>query len=183
MHNSAIHDARANAVPSQIKYADERRARQARFEGHTIEAPPIAPVDKTLRGPPSAINPLPKPAAVVEAAPPPKKPWFWIEFEIEKELRVETIQRVVLARYPKVTRRDLLSARRTKDVVLPRHIAVYLTKMLTVKSLPQIGRAFGRDHTTVLFSINKIARLIEADDELADDIETMMDILKAKRAA
>lgn len=60
---------------------------------------------------------------------------------------------------------DVLSHRRTADVMRPRQIAMYLAKTLTLRSLPEIGRRFGgRDHTTVLHAVRKIEALIEAGD-------------------
>jgi len=62
---------------------------------------------------------------------------------------------------------DIVSARRTGDLVLPRHVAMYLAKQLTHRSLPEIGRMFGqRDHTTILYAVKKIGRKIQTDDVL-----------------
>ena len=67
-----------------------------------------------------------------------------------KRVKIEDIQRVVARQY-NVSRSDLLSSRRTANVVRPRQVAMYLAKTLTLRSLPEIGRRFGgRDHTTVL---------------------------------
>ena len=73
-------------------------------------------------------------------------------------LTVENIQKVV-ADYYKVKVSDLYGKRRLANVVLPRQVAMYLSKELTQKSLPDIGEAFGgRDHTTVLYAVKKIAQ-------------------------
>ena len=73
-----------------------------------------------------------------------------------KRVRIEDIQRVVARQY-NVSRADLLSSRRTANVVRPRQVAMYLAKILTLRSLPEIGRRFGgRDHTTVLHAVRKI---------------------------
>src|SRR5947208_9463121 len=74
-----------------------------------------------------------------------------------KRVKIEDIQRVVARQY-NVSRADLLSSRRTANVVRPRQVAMYLAKTLTLRSLPEIGRRFGgRDHTTVLHGVRKIA--------------------------
>ena len=84
---------------------------------------------------------------------------------------VRKIQNVVAANYC-VTRLDLVAARRTKEVVIPRQVAAYLAKVLTTYSLPEIGRRFGgRDHTTILHAVRKIERLIEIDPVLAERVE------------
>jgi chromosomal replication initiator protein len=73
-----------------------------------------------------------------------------------------------VARHYNVSRTDICSARRTANVVRPRQVAMYLAKTLTLRSLPEIGRRFGgRDHTTVLHAVRKIAALIPKDAELA----------------
>ena len=75
-----------------------------------------------------------------------------------KRVKIEDIQRVVARQY-NVSRSDLLSSRRTANVVRPRQVAMYLAKTLTLRSLPEIGRRFGgRDHTTVLHAVRKIER-------------------------
>jgi chromosomal replication initiator protein len=90
-----------------------------------------------------------------------------------KRVRIEEIQRIV-ARHYNVSRSDLLSSRRTANVVRPRQIAMYLAKTLTLRSLPEIGRRFGgRDHTTVLHAVRKIEALIGTDTGLAAEIEAL----------
>jgi len=90
-----------------------------------------------------------------------------------KRVRIEEIQRIV-ARHYNVSRSDLLSSRRTANVVRPRQIAMYLAKTLTLRSLPEIGRRFGgRDHTTVLHAVRKIESLIGTDNGLAAEIEQL----------
>jgi len=131
------------------------------------------------------ICPKPEPHATVYAEPKiqpvvPVRPRYRWTFEDESsweiaicgdeagpsnlpKIRVERIQQAV-AKHFGVERADILSARRTKDVTRPRQVAMYLSKRLTLKSLPEIGRRFGgRDHSTALHGIRKIERLIETD--------------------
>jgi chromosomal replication initiator protein len=90
-----------------------------------------------------------------------------------KRVRIEDIQRVVARQY-NVSRADLLSSRRTANVVRPRQVAMYLAKVLTLRSLPEIGRRFGgRDHTTVLHAVRKIEALAGNDAALAEEIESL----------
>ena len=89
------------------------------------------------------------------------------------QIRIEDIQRVVAVHY-QVSRSDLVSSRRTRAIVVPRQIAMYLAKILTPRSLPEIGRRFGnRDHTTVLHAVRKIEGLLGQDKSLARDIEAL----------
>ncbi len=90
-----------------------------------------------------------------------------------KRIKIEDIQRVVARQY-NVSRADLLSSRRTANVVRPRQVAMYLAKTLTLRSLPEIGRRFGgRDHTTVLHAVRKIEGLVSKDTTLSDEVELL----------
>ncbi len=90
-----------------------------------------------------------------------------------KRVKIEDIQRVVARQY-NVSRADLLSSRRTANVVRPRQVAMYLAKTLTLRSLPEIGRRFGgRDHTTVLHAVRKIENLVGNDTSLAEEVEVL----------
>jgi chromosomal replication initiator protein len=95
-----------------------------------------------------------------------------------KRVKIEDIQRTVARQY-NVSRADLLSSRRTANVVRPRQIAMYLAKTLTLRSLPEIGRRFGgRDHTTVLHAVRKIENLVDSDAALAEEIELLKRLLQ-----
>lgn len=90
-----------------------------------------------------------------------------------KRIKIEDIQRVVARQY-NVSRSDLLSSRRTANVVRPRQVAMYLAKTLTLRSLPEIGRRFGgRDHTTVLHAVRKIEALVAKDTTLSEEVESL----------
>ncbi|MDI7864756.1 chromosomal replication initiator protein DnaA [Rhizobiaceae bacterium n13] len=90
-----------------------------------------------------------------------------------KRVRIEDIQRIV-ARHYNVSRQELVSNRRTRVIVKPRQIAMYLSKTLTPRSFPEIGRRFGgRDHTTVLHAVRKIEELIAGDTKLSHEIELL----------
>lgn len=94
-----------------------------------------------------------------------------------KKVRIEDIQRLV-ANHFNVSKADILSSRRTATVVRPRQIAMYLSKSLTPRSLPEIGRRFGgRDHTTVLHAVRKIEELASNDAGLAGDIDLLKRML------
>ena len=74
---------------------------------------------------------------------------------------IRAIQMAVLAEYPKFTLTDLFARRRTLEVCYARQIGMYLSKVMTGQSLPEIGRRFGgRDHTTVLHAVRKFERLV-----------------------
>ena len=91
----------------------------------------------------------------------------------QKRVRIEDIQKVV-ARQFNVSKNDLLSNRRTRVIVRPRQIAMYLAKTMTPRSLPEIGRRFGgRDHTTVLHAVRKIEDMAARDQKMAHEIELL----------
>lgn len=95
-----------------------------------------------------------------------------------KRVKIEDIQKLVASRY-NVSRSDILSERRTAAVVKPRQIAMYLAKILTLRSLPEIGRRFGgRDHTTVLHAVRKIEKALHEDTALSDEVELLKRMLQ-----
>ncbi len=95
-----------------------------------------------------------------------------------RRVRIEEIQKVV-SRHFNVSKSDLLSSRRTRTIVRPRQIAMYLAKAMTPRSLPEIGRRFGgRDHTTVLHAVRKIEELIKADRSLGDEVELLRKMIE-----
>ena len=84
----------------------------------------------------------------------------------------------MVATHYNVGKVDLLSARRTAMVVRPRQVAMYLSKILTLRSLPEIGRRFGgRDHTTVLHAVRKIDGLVNKDSTLSEEIDMLKRML------
>jgi chromosomal replication initiator protein len=90
-----------------------------------------------------------------------------------KRVRIEDIQKIV-ARHFNVSKSELLSNRRTRAIVRPRQIAMYLAKVMTPRSYPEIGRRFGgRDHTTVLHAVRKIEEMTASDQKLAHEIELL----------
>ncbi|CUX25880.1 MULTISPECIES: chromosomal replication initiator protein DnaA [Agrobacterium] len=99
-----------------------------------------------------------------------------------KRVRIEDIQRIV-ARHYNVSRQELVSNRRTRVIVKPRQIAMYLAKMLTPRSFPEIGRRFGgRDHTTVLHAVRKIEELISGDTKLGHEVELLKRLINENNA-
>jgi chromosomal replication initiator protein len=74
---------------------------------------------------------------------------------------------------------EILGTKRSQNIVLPRQVAMYLSRELTSSSLPTIGRAFGgKDHTTVMHSIQKVQKLMETDKQLEDMVEEIARHLK-----
>lgn len=91
----------------------------------------------------------------------------------EKRVTVDDIQKATAA-YFDIAVDDILSKRRTKTVVRPRHIAMYLAKTMTTRSLPDIGRRFGgRDHSTVIHAVSKVTDALSTDAALAEDVDAI----------
>lgn len=84
-------------------------------------------------------------------------------------MTVKRIQ-VAVAEFYGLRALDLVSDRRTHNLVIPRHVAMYLSKMLTPRSLPEIGRRFNRDHTTVLSAVRNLEKRLPTDAKLAADV-------------
>ncbi len=79
-------------------------------------------------------------------------------------------------------RDDLLARCRTQDVAFPRQVAMYLARELTGASLPQIGRAFHRDHATVLHACRRVKDVLLRDATLADALTRLAERFRAARA-
>lgn len=90
----------------------------------------------------------------------------------DRKISVEEIQRRVAERYG-IRLADMLSHRRARVVARPRQIAMYLCKTLTQKSLPEIGRRFHRDHTTVMHAVKRVTELRSTDSVFDEDVEAL----------
>ena len=91
----------------------------------------------------------------------------------QRRISIDEIQTQVAEHY-RIRKAEMTSARRAREVARPRQVAMYLSKQLTPKSLPDIGRRFGgRDHTTVIHAVKQIERLRAADSELDADIRLL----------
>ena len=94
-----------------------------------------------------------------------------------RKVSIEDIQRKA-AEFYKLDLRDFVSKQRSRRVARPRQIAMYLSRKLTERSLPEIGRRFGgRDHTTVLHACKTIEALCEVDPVFKQEVEFLKDVL------
>jgi chromosomal replication initiator protein len=91
----------------------------------------------------------------------------------ENKVTIDLIQTLV-CKFFKISKNEMLSSRRSRYLVRPRQIAIYLTKILTSKSLPEIGREFSnRDHTTIIHSVKTIEKLKENNPEMIENINKL----------
>jgi len=91
----------------------------------------------------------------------------------ENKVTIDLIQSTV-CKFFKISKNEMLSSRRSRYLVRPRQTAIYLTKILTSKSLPEIGREFSnRDHTTIIHSVKTIEKLKEKDLEMTNNINNL----------
>ena len=91
----------------------------------------------------------------------------------ENKVTIDLIQTTV-CKFFKISKNEMLSSRRSRYLVRPRQTAIYLTKILTSKSLPEIGREFSnRDHTTIIHSVKTIERLKDKNPEMVDNINKL----------
>ena len=94
--------------------------------------------------------------------------------ENQKKITVDLIQRKV-AEYFEIRPSDMTAKRRTKNVVYPRHMAMFLSREMTSLSLPEIGEQFGgRDHTTVLHAYEKIKKDIKKDQKAKSLVDKLL---------
>ena len=97
----------------------------------------------------------------------------------ERRVTIEEIQKRV-AEHFNIRFADMHSARRSRAVARPRQVAMYLSKQLTSRSLPEIGRKFGgRDHTTVMHAVRKVEELRQSDASFDEDVELLRRMLEA----
>ena len=97
----------------------------------------------------------------------------------DRKITVEEIQRKVADHYH-IRLSDLIGPKRVRTFARPRQVAMYLSKQLTSRSLPEIGRRFGgRDHTTVMHGVRRIEELRQNDSQIADDLELLRRLLEA----
>lgn len=91
----------------------------------------------------------------------------------ENKVTIDLIQTIV-CKFFKISKNEMLSSRRSRYLVRPRQTAIYLTKILTSKSLPEIGREFSnRDHTTIIHSVKTIEKLKEKDPDMIANIDKL----------
>tara|TARA_B100000787_G_scaffold133239_1_gene102115 strand:- start:469 stop:1884 length:1416 start_codon:yes stop_codon:yes gene_type:complete len=91
----------------------------------------------------------------------------------ENKVTIDLIQSTV-CKFFKISKNEMLSSRRSRYLVRPRQTAIYLTKILTSKSLPEIGREFSnRDHTTIIHSVKTIEKLKQNDEEMTNNINNL----------
>lgn len=177
----------SQVTPFQAKLMQEARERRARMAAAAKPDTPIMCLSASERA-------LAFTAPIVELSEAPAKPvesvqewterqihlyrpWFSIVEEIDPPKTavpsIRVIQRLC-ADYYEVSVLDLLSIRRSAELVKARQVAMYLSKEFTSKSLPEIGRRFGgRDHTTVIHALRKIKEKESSDKEMADDLNAL----------
>ena len=91
----------------------------------------------------------------------------------QRRITIDDIQRKV-ADYYNLRLSDLLSARRSRQIARPRQVAMYLSKILTTRSLPEIGRKFGgRDHTTVIHAVKRVEGLRDSDTAIQEEVDLL----------
>lgn len=96
----------------------------------------------------------------------------------DRKLSIEEIQRKVAEHY-NIRLSDMIGPKRLRNIARPRQVAMYLSKQLTPRSLPEIGRRFGgRDHTTIMHGVRKIEELMTTDSQLADDLQLLRRLLQ-----
>ena len=97
----------------------------------------------------------------------------------QRKVNIEEIQKKVSQHF-NIKVSDMSSARRSRTVARPRQVAMYLSKNLTSRSLPEIGRRFGnRDHTTVIHAVRKVEELRDKDVSFDEDVQLLIRMLES----
>jgi len=156
-------------IRQQIK---ERRARL----GYNQPDTPVVPLYRVRPAfqVPDYISEIDEPDFIDGMLEPKKELIFKPRLVKRKHPRVDDIVEAVAFDF-KLTRNELLSRSRCREIIIPRHIVCYLARMMTPLSFPEIARKMdGRDHTTILHSWRKIRAEITEDEELRDRIADIM---------
>lgn len=175
-------------TPSQARFVMEHKARRQRFAAKAKPDTPIACPSASVRA--NTVNDVPPEPTPVLSYTEHIAEWinrqrerYNMEVAISSDAplpskpSVAQIQRAC-SLHLEVSLVDLNSARRTAFIVRARQIGMYLAKVLSSRSLPEIGRKFGnRDHTTVLHAVRKIGRAIENDPDMAEDVAKIKAII------
>jgi hypothetical protein len=176
----SLYNAYATATPSQKMAAAARHMRLAKInkaaaKAKVAELCPIEPEPVEVIEP---VDPIKEWVERQRAIPIKKKPWFFVEKDLGPVVhRPPAVDEIITAtaRHFKFSLTDLMACRRLASVVRARQVAMYLTKVLTTRSFPEIGRRFGgRDHTTVLHAVRKIERLRQIDTGLEMDLRAIV---------
>jgi chromosomal replication initiator protein len=97
----------------------------------------------------------------------------------DRKVTIEEIQKKCAEHY-NIRQAEMTSARRARAVARPRQVAMYLSKQLTTRSLPEIGRKFGnRDHTTVMHAVTRVNELMQVDGDFAEGVELLRRMLES----
>ncbi len=97
----------------------------------------------------------------------------------DRSVTIEEIQRKVSEHF-NIRLSDMIGPKRMRTIARPRQIAMYLSKELTSRSLPEIGRRFGgRDHTTIMHGVRKVEELRGSDPQIAEDLELLRRLLSS----
>lgn len=145
---------------------EQQRAYDAHLRFHASVA--MLALAKPPRVPPSV------PRDLICVRTPKGRDFLWIASPPEN--RTATIKRIqaVVAKSYNISVLDIVSQRRTKSVIMPRQIAMYLARTMTTRSFPEIGRQFGgRDHTTILSAFNKINGMISKETAFAVEVNLL----------
>lgn len=127
----------------------------------------------------------PKPVLIVDNSPEPiLVPVFYVQPRIvyfkqpspysgDCALHLPKMHEIaeVVCEFYRCTRLDLISERRNAEIVRPRQVVMYLSRKMTTKSLPEIGKFLGgKDHTTVLSGVRKIERLLSSNEGIRKEV-------------
>lgn len=176
----AIYNPASQATPSQIEFRSRYRLARERITAAARGEEPPKPVE--LKGTYGAHEPEVVVDTIADWVERQKakypKPWFVVLADLgdapNRGPGVSEIQRAV-ARHYGMALEVLLSPSRKAEICFPRMVAIYISKVLTGRSLPELGRRFGNmDHTSILHAVRKIGRLIQVDAVLASTVEQII---------
>ncbi|VIO73860.1 helix-turn-helix domain-containing protein [Bradyrhizobium ivorense] len=167
-------------TPTQARAIERRRLFQQSIEAGAARLA-AAKAPQVVTVPPAPVLNWPKVDAVKAPLTFGLPDWYFFapaldgdNFDLSRRPRIGFIQRVCARHYGR-TVGDILSPRRAKDLIMPRQVAMYLAKELTLKSLTEIAHRFARsDHTTILWAHRKIEAMLAEGGPIARDVSALV---------
>jgi hypothetical protein len=160
-------------TPTQLRALERRRAFRESIEVKAASQKPAVERSSGIKG--YQVAAVPKEAVATNPFQKFVAAMVWPAIPLAgADPTIAQIQKEVVARYG-LKLSDMHSRRQNWEIARPRQVAMYLAKTMTKHSLPEIGRRFGgRDHTTVLHGVRRVAKLMQTDPKIANDIESIL---------
>lgn len=122
---------------------------------------------------------------MLELREPTPYPWSWHRKRLKKYYLLFRSSNITISviideveKYYRLPKGSLITKKRSNDIAYPRHIAMYISRVILDESYASIGDAFKRDHSTVMNAVKKIKKMVTEDTELQEIINELVTNIK-----